>query len=133
MKRPLETSQRWFRQAEHDLGIAEKLKEDSPADACYFSEQAGQKALKAFLYLKGSRSVPEHSIGYLAKLCTERDPSFPLPVQRWSKLDQYYIPTRYPDGLADPAVPFESYSVVEASEAIQIASEIMEAVRRKIA
>lgn len=82
MKRPREDSQRWLRQAEHDLEMAKRLKEESPADSCYYAEQAAQ--------------------------------------------------TRYPDALADPAVPFESYSIQQASEAVQLSSEIVEAIKPKL-
>ena len=85
MKRPREAAARWLKQAEHDLGMARRLAEESPADACYFAEQAAQKALN-----------------------------------------------RYPDALADPAVPFESYSLEQAAEAIRRTSAILDTVRPKI-
>lgn len=132
MKRPLENANRWFRQAEHDLQMAKRFEEESPADACYFAEQAGQKALKAYLYRKGSRGEPEHSVRLLAQKCGSHDPSFLTNAQRWKLLDQFYIPTRYPDALADPAVPFESYSAAQAAEAVRLASEILEAVRARL-
>lgn len=132
MKKPRETALRWFRQAEHDLAMARRLQEESPADACYFAEQAAQKALKAFLYRHGSRGVPEHSVAFLAERCCETDPAFQEFVNRGGELDQFYIPTRYPDALADPAVPFESYSVEQAAEAIRLASGILDAVRPKL-
>ena len=132
MKKPLETATRWFRQAERDLEMASRLKEEAPADSCYYAEQAAQKALKAFLLRQGSRGEPEHSIRILSRKCGDLDPSFRSGVERWKVLDQYYIPTRYPDALADPAVPFESYTVNQATEAIRLASEIVEAVRMKL-
>ena len=112
--------------------MAKRLTEESPADACYFAEQASQKALKAFLYLQGSRSQPEHSVAVLARSCSEVDPMFTRFIVTGTAMDQYYIPTRYPDALADPAVPFESYSVAEATEAVRLASEIVNAVRKKL-
>ena len=132
MKRPRETALRWFKQAEHDLSMANRLEEESPADACYFSEQASQRALKAFLYLKGSRSQPEHSVAFLAQRCGEIDPAFASFIQAGTAMDQYYIPTRYPDALADPAVPYESYSIEQAKEAVRLASEMLTAVRLKL-
>lgn len=132
MKKPLETAQRWLRQAEHDLQMAKRLREESPADSCYYAEQAAQKGLKAFLYRQGSRGELEHSIRVLSQACGRHDPSFQQAVERWKILDQYYIPTRYPDALAAPAVPFESYSVQQATEAVQLASEVVELVRSKL-
>ena len=132
MKKPRETAARWFRQAEHDLAMAKRLEEESPADACYFAEQASQKVLKAFLYLHGARSQPEHSVALLAQYCSEKDPAFTPFIKTGAVMDQYYIPTRYPDALADPAVPFESYSIAQATEAVRVASEMLDKVRAKI-
>lgn len=132
MKKPHEAAQRWLQQAEHDLKMAERLREESPADSCYFAEQAGQKALKAYLYHQGSRGELEHSIRLLTQKCSSHDPSFRAGAERWKVLDQFYIPTRYPDALADPAVPCESYSVAQAEEGIQLASEIVDTVKAKL-
>lgn len=132
MKRPREDSQRWLRQADHDLETAKRLREWCPADACYFAEQSSQKSLKAFLYFAGSRGEREHSVVFLAERCAERDPSFSQFVDGANVLDQFYIATRYPDAVADPAVPFESYTADQAREAICLASEILELVRTKV-
>ncbi len=132
MKKPRENALRWFRQAEHDLETARRHLDWCAADACYCAEQASQKALKAFLYLRGERSAPEHSVVELARQCAAKDPSFACFVTAVATLDQYYVPTRYPDALADPAVPFETYTLPQAEEAIRLASEIMEAVRKQL-
>lgn len=131
MKKPRETAARWFRQAEHDLTMAQRLREESPADACFFAEQSAQKSLKAFLYRQGSRGELEHSIVHLAERCGRIDPTFHSLTTHGRLLDQFYIPTRYPDALADPAVPFETYTVEQATEAIRLASAILDAVRPK--
>ncbi len=47
-------------------------------------------------------------------------------------LDKYYIPTRYPNGLPYPAVPYQSYTEEEANEAISIAEEIINITEREI-
>lgn len=133
MKRPRENAVRWFRQAEHDLETAKRHLDWCAADACYCAEQASQKALKAFLYLRGERRVPEHSVVELARQCAAKDPSFACFIATVTVLDQYYVPTRYPDALADPAVPFESYGIEQAEAAIRLASEIVETVRERLA
>ncbi|MBI3333385.1 MAG: HEPN domain-containing protein [Candidatus Omnitrophica bacterium] len=71
----------------------------------------------------------EHSVALLARYCSEKDPTFTPFIKTGTAMDQYYIPTRYPDALADPAVPFESYSVTQAAEAVRLASEIVRAVK----
>ena len=79
-------------------------------DACFMAEQAAQKALKAFLMWQGQRFVPLHSVAQLAERCAQFDPDFAAHIPAGRILDQYYIPMRYPDALAPPAVPFESYT-----------------------
>jgi HEPN domain-containing protein len=111
MKRSRETALRWRRQAEHDLEIARGHQEHGDySDACFMAEQAAQKALKAFLIGQGQRSVPLHSVARLAEQCTQIDPDFAVHIAPGRILDQYYIPTRYPDALPPPALPFESYT-----------------------
>ncbi|MBI4332507.1 MAG: HEPN domain-containing protein [Chloroflexi bacterium] len=46
-------------------------------------------------------------------------------------LDRYYIPTRYHDALAPPAVPFETYTREDAREAVNKAREIIALVRQE--
>ena len=55
-----------------------------------------------------------HSIQELASEYREVDAAF-AEVIEWGKiLDRYYIPTRYPDALALPAVPFRSFTQDDA-------------------
>jgi len=106
MKPTPETAIRWLRQAEHDLTIAQNhRKQGDYSDACFMAEQASQKTLKAFLMAKGQRSVPIHSVAQLAERCSDIDPDFKRLIAAGRILDQYYIPTRYPDALAPPVVP----------------------------
>ena len=61
-------------------------------------------------------------------------------ARRWLKqvmdagkvLDQYYIPTRYPDALAFPGVPYETYTERQAQEAVQLARTIVSLVQKKV-
>jgi len=96
------------------------------------SEQVAQKAMKAFLYAQGERAVAEHSIVSMMKRAVTSDTAFQGLRERAAVLDQYYIPTRYPDALAEPAVPFESYTRDQASEALAIAREIVTLVTSKV-
>jgi HEPN domain-containing protein len=49
-------------------------------------------------------------VAQLAERRAGLDPDFKKHTAPGRILDQYYIPTRYPDALAPPAVPFESYT-----------------------
>ena len=46
-------------------------------------------------------------------------------------LDQYYIPTRYPNGIPDGA-PFEVYTRGQAEEALATAAEVLTLSRERI-
>lgn len=130
---PKDEARRWLKQAEHALKVAETLLHDPCfAETCFHAEQTGQLALKAFLYGRGERFVNFHSVKQLAEQCRIHDPSFDQVVDAGKILDQYYIPTRYPDALGFPGVPYETYTEQEANEAVQLASQIVNLVRSKV-
>jgi HEPN domain-containing protein len=133
MKPGIEAGQRWLRQATHDLTIAKRHQEEGEySDACFMCEQASQKALKAFLFAQGRRSIPIHSVAQLAEQCAKIDHDFNKHVASGRILDQYYIPTRYPDALAPPAVPFESYTEEQGEKAVASAQAIVSLVTQKL-
>jgi HEPN domain-containing protein len=134
MRPSRETALRWLRQAEHDLTIARGHRERGDySDACFMAEQAAQKALKAFLIARGQRAVPLHSVAQLAERCAQLDPAFSVHITPGRILDQYYIPTRYPDALAPPAVPFESYTEDQAQRAVTTVGSLVALVNEKFA
>lgn len=133
MKTPLETGRRWLAQAEHSLIATQVLLDaDLWAEACFHSEQTAQLALKAFLFFKGRRYVNIHSVQTLASECATEDPDFSPFGTYGSFLDRFYLTTRYPDALPDPAIPFQSFSQEEANQAMNNTSEIVALVRDKI-
>ena len=133
VKKPLETARRWQAQAEHSLSMARSLLASGFwAGACFNSEQTAQLALKAFLYGLGQRHVTIHSVRELALRCAVEDEAFPVFVEYGTFLDRYYLSTRYPDALPEPAVPFESFIEKEAREAVGYAAEIVETVITKV-
>ena len=129
-----ETALRWLRQADHDLTIARGHQERADySDACFMAEQAAQKALKAFLIAHGQRAVPVHSVAQLAERCAQLAPDFSAHITPGRILDQYYIPTRYPDALAPPAVPFESYTQEQAQRAVAAVEALIALVHENFA
>ncbi|MCS6925943.1 MAG: HEPN domain-containing protein [Candidatus Binatia bacterium] len=133
MKPGRDAGQRWLRQATHDLAIARGHQERGDyADACFMAEQAAQKALKAFLIAQGQRSVPIHSVAQLAERCARFASDFAAHITPGRILDQYYIPTRYPDALAPPAVPFESYTQEQGEQAVAAAEAIVALVSQQL-
>jgi HEPN domain-containing protein len=133
MKNSKENSLRWLRQAEYDLGEAEKLFGiQDYAYTCFFAEQSAQKSLKAFLINKGKRFINIHSVGELSKEASIINNLFSPLIDLGKKLDRHYLSARYPDALPPPAIPSESYVKDEAEEAIAIARKIFETAKSLI-
>lgn len=127
-------AERWLRQAESDLAFAALgAREGFPAQACFTSQQAAEKAVKAVLYLSGARFVPGHSVVELldraAAAVADTDAA---PLRRLQdsarQLDQYYIPTRYPNGLPG-GIPAEVFTDPQAEDAVGRARSFVEAAR----
>jgi HEPN domain-containing protein len=101
--------------------------------ALFHFQQAAEKALKAFLYcVAGSEEVFfTHSIYELIQWAKEAAPDFEK-VEKAVRLDQYYIPTRYPNGLPG-GVPSRFYTdPEEAREAMELAKAVLEMVEGRL-
>ena len=129
MKRARDEAERWLRQAESDLAFAALgAREGFPAQACFTSQQAAEKALKAVLYLSGARFVPGHSLVELLDRAATGTASLRRLQDSARQLDQYYIPTRYPNGLPG-GIPAEVFADAQAEDAVGRAREFIEAAR----
>ncbi len=129
-----EESLRWLTQAEDEFADADELRRRRRFYLALFHfQQAAEKALKAYLYLKvKSREVfSTHSLEELVAMARGIDPNFKA-VKRAKRLDQYSIPTRYPDGLPGniPSRYFDDPQ--EAEEAMHLAKGVITLVERKI-
>ena len=130
---PKDEAGRWLKQAGHVLKVAQTLPRDECyAECCFHAEQTAQLALKAFLYGQGERFVTLHSVKQLVERCATYDPAFLQVIDAGKVLDQYYIPTRYPDAIGFPGLPYETYSEHEAREAVQFARAIVDLVKGKV-
>ncbi len=133
MKNPEQTSLRWLKEAASTLESAKKIfsRNEDYNLVCFLSEQASQKALKSVAYFDGARTVPIHSVRELLKLSSEKHPELSALMSDGAKLDQYYLSTRYPDAVAEPAIPSEIFSSDQAEETLRIAEKIF-SVSKKI-
>jgi HEPN domain-containing protein len=121
---------RWLRQAENDLEFGRlALREGYFAQACFIAQQSAEKALKSLAYGSGERLVIGHSLVELVEHLRDRFPAVAALRETAGVLDQYYIPTRYPNGLAG-GVPFEAFGERQAREAIEGAGEFVSAAQR---
>jgi len=134
MKRPhKEESLRWLTQAKDEFQDADDLRKRGRFYLALFHfQQATEKALKAYLYLK-IRSIEvfyTHSIDDLLEMAFDVSPDF-RKVAQAKKLDKYYIMTRYPNGLPG-GVPSRYFDdPKEAEEAMELAKKVIDLVEKK--
>ena len=122
MKDNAEEAKRWLAQAENDLKFASlALKEAFFSQCCFISQQAAEKAVKAVHYQLGARIVIGHSIYQLIeKIAGEKSKELKDTAKL---LDQFYIASRYPNGIPGGA-PFEMFTRKQAAEAVEVSEQI---------
>lgn len=118
MKEQEKEANRWFKQALNDYYFVEWIKEEGQFfdKGCFISQQAGEKAIKACLYALGKRRVIGHSLFEMLQELIESHPEFEDIVDGSRRLDRYYIPTRYPNGLPG-GTPYELYDEKDLQDA----------------
>jgi HEPN domain-containing protein len=132
LKDPKGEAERWLKQAEYDLRAAEHNADGGYYSvACFNAQQAAEKSLKAFLFAQGERVVLGHSVSELCRRCGEYEEAFADLAALASKLDRFYIPTRYPNALPG-GVPAEVYDEEDATGAIALAYEVLAMVRKSL-
>lgn len=131
MNQNREEFSRWFRQAGFDLEAANVgFKSGSFEWACFQAQQAVEKALKAVLFLHGKRSVFSHSVHKLVQELVKIDPKFKAMVPA-KKLDTFFIPTRYPNGLPD-SIPHEFYDEEDAKFCVNCSRKVLKFLKRYV-
>ncbi|MHB9027642.1 MAG: HEPN domain-containing protein [Candidatus Latescibacterota bacterium] len=131
-KDPLNEAKRWITQAKAELRDAEYLLEgDRYYLALFLAQQSAEKALKAFLFFREEEPVFSHSVSELLKLAQSLDADF-TGLKDAKRLDDYYIPTRYPNGLpgAVPSTYFDDREEVET--ALSLSRRVIALVSGKI-
>jgi len=102
------------------------------AQASFICQQAAEKALKALHFLRGARVVLGHYVVELLDGLTDDHPALRGVREVAQQLDQYYIPTRYPNGLPAGAVPSAVFTKRQADDAVVGARAISEIARAAI-
>jgi len=130
---PKAEAARWFEQAEADFETARRLAEIGIFyAACFFAQQAAEKALKAAHFAAGARVVLGHSVGALARATLPFAPSIAALADTIERLDLFYIPTRYPNSLPE-SVPARVFKREDAATATDLAGRTLDAVRTWLA
>ncbi|HHY95022.1 MAG TPA: HEPN domain-containing protein [Firmicutes bacterium] len=128
----VEEGERWLKQAESNREVAGHDQAGGFHNAaCFWAQQAAEAALKAFLYARGF-DVRGHSIADLAERAAGLDTGFGPLAEELAPLDQYYIPTRYPNGLAAPSIPARAFNRQDSSRALELADRVLAFVSEKI-
>ncbi len=122
----------WLNQSLRDIEQAEDSRRAGRHEwACFASHQAAEKAIKG-LHLHLGQEAWGH---VLAKLIAELPEAASVSADLLEKgrvLDNFYVPTRYPNGHVAGA-PFEHYGPLQSQEAIRYAGEIIQFVRSQMA
>ena len=120
----------WLAQAKHDLEqAAASRNEGRHGWACFAAQQAAGKAVKS-LHLARDQAAWDHAV---ARLLSE----LPAPppehlVEKGRALDNYYIPTRYPNAHPEGAA-YEHYGPLQSEQGLRFSGEILHFVRQALA
>jgi len=127
MKETAKEALRWFLQAKDDYEFVEwVLKGGMFFDkGCFIAQQSGEKALKACLYATGKRRVIGHSLFEITNELVENEKSFQEIMNETRRLDRFYIPTRYPNGLPGGS-PFQIYTERDLTEAFEDLKKVID-------
>jgi HEPN domain-containing protein len=119
---------RWLEQARRDLDDARYAAAGARWNlACFLSQQAAEKALKAYLFAQGAEAVWGHSVAELCHDAGVHDTQFAELGREAAALDQYYIPTRYPNGLPG-GIPADAYTRVDSDRALGLSARVIDQV-----
>ena len=120
----------WFAQAERDLAHAREAQAAGRHEwSCFAAQQAAEKAVEA-VHLARGQEAWGHVVATLLKELGP-DASATL-VEKGKVLDNFYVPTRYPNGHPAGA-PFEHYGPIQSTQAVQLAGEILDFARVQMA
>lgn len=114
----------WLDKAERDLASAVRLLEGEPPfpdTAVYHCQQAGEKALKAFLASRDRPVRRVHDLVVLADECSSLDGSLAGLAEAAEILTPYGTAFRYPGDLTEPQLS-------DAWEAVDCARRILNGV-----
>ena len=119
-------AQRWLKQADADYAATQHSVQSGDFEwSCFQAQQAAEKSLKAYLYHLGYTSIMSHSLTELIRECTKLEKGFSDFRSQAKSLDMYYIPTRYPNGLAGDLAPTDFYEQEDAQQCLSSAGLIL--------
>lgn len=125
-------SQRWIDLAKEDEKIAElALKAKLYNQVCFHCQQGAEKLLKAFLLKKKGKFPKIHSLTELLILASGVDKDLMRLKNDCLYLDQFYVPTRYPDAPLG-SLPEGQPNKEDAKKALEILAKIMKLATKEL-
>lgn len=116
----------WLAFARQDFKAAQVLFEEGIFNqTCFHAQQAVEKYLKAFLIRQKAPLPKVHSLIELLGVCQTYDSSLARHEQGCRHLDQFYLPSRYPDAIVG-SLPEGLPTKTHAEEALRLASQIID-------
>ncbi len=118
----------WLAKASEDLEAAERLLAGSPpllSPAAFHSQQAAEKAQKAFLTWHKHPFTKTHDLGVLGAECAAIDPTLNDVSSSVAPVSGYAVEPRYPG-------PWDEPTLKEAQEAIKLARNMYEEVLARL-
>ena len=118
-------AEKWLVQASKDRNAAHLLIEAEPSRSAFHSQQAAEKAIKAFLTYRQIVFRKTHDLTDLGSQCIAADPTLQPILKEVQDLTDYALLFRYPDA------PYEPDSI-EAADALKIATRLCEEVKQRL-
>lgn len=114
----------WLKQAKRDLEHAERdLRDEFYEWACFSSQQAAEKAVKALFYSRNANAWGHSVTALLQEL--EKTLSVDESLLNSARnIDKFYIPPRYPNGF-DAGIPADYFTQEDAKKGIEDARAII--------
>ena len=123
---------RWIKLAREDkemAGLAYNARLYN--QACFHIQQGAEKCLKAYLLEKDGKFPKTHSLTELLMLASLKDESLLSMKEGCLYLDQFYIPTRYPDAPLG-GLPEGEPKKEDAKKAMDTLAHIMGLISNKL-
>ena len=122
---PRKEAAKWLRQVAKDRNAAQVLVEPEPSRSVFHSQQAAEKAVKAFLTYHQVPFRKTHNLTDLGSQCASIDPSLEAILREVADLTDYASAFRYPDAPYEPDAD-------EAAGALATATTLCDEVRRRL-
>lgn len=118
-------ARRWRDQAREDLEAARLLHDGGRhAQACFYCQQAAEKAVKALGWLQGTDLWGHSLLSLRGRLAAQGLDVVGLDEAELAKLDRFYIPTRYPNGVPD-IIPQQAFVAADSANGLAAAERVI--------